>query len=99
MAATSRLQVLEFIFWNHMNAKNLCMRLWNKATTTSTPQWGTETKKCSPCDLGFHKKTPNVLKEDIWFTTKISNASQGHEETKKAVKEISADVKQYICYC
>lgn len=46
----------------------------------------------------FVKNTPDVSREDIWFTTKISNASQGYEETKEAVAQIAADVKQYIDY-
>lgn len=46
----------------------------------------------------FVKQTPDVSREDIWFTTKISNTSQGYEKTKEAVAQIAADVKQYIDY-
>lgn len=46
----------------------------------------------------FVKANPETTREDIWFTTKISNASQGYEETKAAVAEIAADVKEYVGY-
>lgn len=41
---------------------------------------------------------PLVLREDIWFTTKIANKDQGYESTIKSVEKISEDVKQYIEY-
>lgn len=46
----------------------------------------------------FIKENPETKREDIWFTTKISNASQGYEETKAAVAKIAADVKEYVGY-
>lgn len=46
----------------------------------------------------FVKKNPSVAREEIWFTTKITNAGQGYEETKEAVAQIAADVKDYIGY-
>ncbi|WPK25565.1 hypothetical protein PUMCH_002885 [Australozyma saopauloensis] len=46
----------------------------------------------------FVQKTDGVSREDIWFTTKISNASQGYDEAKLAVQKIADDVKEYIGY-
>ncbi|RCK67826.1 hypothetical protein Cantr_02677 [Candida viswanathii] len=46
----------------------------------------------------FLKDHPDVKREDIWFTTKIDNGSQGYEQTKKAVELIAKEVKQYIDY-
>ncbi|EGW32933.1 uncharacterized protein SPAPADRAFT_60276 [Spathaspora passalidarum NRRL Y-27907] len=46
----------------------------------------------------FLKDHPNVHRRDIWFTTKIRNQDQGYEETKESVKQIAADVKEYIDY-
>lgn len=46
----------------------------------------------------FLKDHPDVKREDIWFTTKIDNRSQGYEQTKKAVELIAKEVKPYIDY-
>lgn len=47
----------------------------------------------------FLKEHPDkATREDIWFTTKIANGQQGYEETRKAIEEIAADVKEYIDY-
>lgn len=46
----------------------------------------------------FVKDHPHVTREQIWFTTKITTAQHGYEETKKAIQEIANDVKQHIGY-
>lgn len=46
----------------------------------------------------FLKNHDGVSRDDIWFTTKITNDDQGYEETKKAVQQIADEVKQYIEY-
>lgn len=46
----------------------------------------------------FLKDHLDVKREDIWFTTKIDNPSQGYEETKRAVQLISKEVKPFIDY-
>lgn len=46
----------------------------------------------------FLKENPDVDRQDIWYTTKIQNPDHGYEETKKAVQNISDNVKQYIGY-
>ena len=46
----------------------------------------------------FLKDHPDVKREDIWFTTKIWNDSQGYEETKAAIKTLADKVKSHIEY-
>ncbi|EMG47217.1 hypothetical protein SBY92_000076 [Candida maltosa Xu316] len=46
----------------------------------------------------FLKDHPEVKREDIWFTTKIDNPSQGYEETKRAIEKIAKEVKPHIEY-
>lgn len=46
----------------------------------------------------FLKENKSVSRQDIWFTTKITNSHHGYEETKKAVQETSDHVKEFIEY-
>lgn len=46
----------------------------------------------------FLKDHPHVTREQVWFTTKITTAQQGYEETKKAILEIAHDIKKHIGY-
>lgn len=55
-------------------------------------------KEAAQAIAQFLKDHSHVVRSDIWFTTKIWNAEQGYEETKKAVRGIASRVKQYIEY-
>ncbi|KAG5419145.1 hypothetical protein I9W82_002912 [Candida metapsilosis] len=46
----------------------------------------------------FLAENPNVKRSDVWFTTKIANQNQGYENTRKAVQQISNDIKEFIGY-
>lgn len=46
----------------------------------------------------FLKDHSTISRDDIWFTTKITESDQGYEETRLAVKKISQDVKKYLDY-
>ncbi|CAI5758069.1 unnamed protein product [Candida verbasci] len=56
-------------------------------------------KECAQGIAKFLKENEGkISREDIWFTTKINEASQGYENTKKAIEKISNEVKPYIDY-
>lgn len=49
---------------------------------------------------GVHKflKETGTPREQVFFTTKLWNTQQGYDETRTALKEISAEVEPYIGY-
>lgn len=55
-------------------------------------------KECAQGIVNFLKDHPDVSRSDIWYTTKLTNAQQGYEETHKALREISAEVSDLIEY-
>lgn len=46
----------------------------------------------------FLKDNAHVKREDIWYTTKLMNTTNGYENTVKIVEETAAKVKKYIDY-
>lgn len=46
----------------------------------------------------FLKSHPDVTRQDIWFTTKITNEDHGYDKTIAALKKISNDVTAHIEY-
>ncbi|KAK6198641.1 NADP-dependent oxidoreductase domain-containing protein [Scheffersomyces amazonensis] len=55
-------------------------------------------EECAEGIENFIKDHPHVKREDIWFTTKITNPAHGYENTLKEVKEIASLVKKHIQY-
>lgn len=46
----------------------------------------------------FLKDHPEVKREDIWFTTKLTNDAHGYEETKKEIALIASEIKESLGY-
>ncbi|GBL52097.1 hypothetical protein ACI3LY_005480 [Candidozyma auris] len=60
--------------------------------------YGNEEQSARGIERFIKDSNGKVTRGDIWFTTKIWNAEQGYEETKKAVQGIASRVKKHIGY-
>ncbi|KAK6461165.1 NADP-dependent oxidoreductase domain-containing protein [Scheffersomyces coipomensis] len=55
-------------------------------------------EECAEGIAEFLKDYPHVKREDIWFTTKITNEAHGYEPTLEQVQDIADLVKKHIQY-